>query len=139
MVDALTMWFVKNPGYFDVIVASNLFGDIITDLGSMLQGGMGFAAGGNINPERTYPSMFEPIHGSAPKYAGKAIVNPIASIESIRMMLDHLGEEEAAIDIQRAVMKTLAAGRVKTPDIGGANKTYEVGDAIRKAILNEPR
>jgi len=139
MVDALTMWFVKNPGYFDVIVASNLFGDIITDLGSMLQGGMGFAAGGNINPERTYPSMFEPIHGSAPKYARKAIVNPIASIESIRMMLDHLGEEQAAIDIQRAVMKTLAAGKVKTSDMGGTNKTYEVGDAIRKAILSKPR
>jgi len=138
MVDALTMWFVKNPGYFDVIVASNLFGDIITDLGSMLQGGMGFAAGGNINPERIYPSMFEPIHGSAPKYAGKGIVNPIASIESIRMMLDHLGEEQAAIDIQRAVMKILAAGEVKTPDMGGTNKTYEVSNAIRKAILNKP-
>jgi len=137
MVDALTMWFVKNPGYFDVIVASNLFGDIITDLGSMLQGGMGFAAGGNINPERTYPSMFEPIHGSAPKYAGKATVNPIASIESIRMMLDHLGEERAAIDIQSAVMKTLAAGKIKTPDMGGKNRTYEVGDAIRKVILHQ--
>ena len=137
MVDALTMWFVKNPGYFDVIVASNLFGDIITDLGSMLQGGMGFAAGGNINPEKIYPSMFEPIHGSAPKYAGKAVVNPIASIESIRMMLDHLGEEQAASDIQRAVMKTIALGKVKTPDMGGTNKTHEVGDAIREAILNK--
>jgi tartrate dehydrogenase/decarboxylase/D-malate dehydrogenase len=136
MVDALTMWFVKNPGYFDVIVASNLFGDIITDLGSMLQGGMGFAAGGNINPEKIYPSMFEPIHGSAPKYVGKAVVNPIASIESIRMMLDHLGEEQAALDIQRAVMKTLALGKVKTPDMGGTNKTHEVGNAIREAILN---
>lgn len=137
MVDALTMWFVKNPGYFDVIVASNLFGDIITDLGSMLQGGMGFAAGGNINPERIYPSMFEPIHGSAPKYAGKAVVNPIASIESIRMMLDHLGEEQAALDIQKAVMETVASGKVKTPDMGGTNKTHEVGDAIREAILSQ--
>ncbi|HDK46163.1 MAG TPA: tartrate dehydrogenase, partial [Actinobacteria bacterium] len=80
LVDALTMWFVKNPGWFDVVVASNLFGDIITDLGAMLQGGMGFAGGGNVNPERTYPSMFEPIHGSAPKYTGKHVVNPIASI-----------------------------------------------------------
>ena len=120
-----------------MIVASNLFGDIITDLGAMLQGGMGFAAGGNINPEKIYPSMFEPIHGSAPKYAGKAVVNPIASIESIRMMLDHLGEEQAALDIQRAVMKTLALGKVKTPDMGGTNKTHEVGDAIRKAIPNK--
>ena len=135
LVDALTMWFVKNPEHFDVIVASNLFGDIITDLGAMLQGGMGFAAGGNINPERTYPSMFEPIHGSAPKYAGKAIVNPIASIESIRMMLDHLGEAEAALDIQNAVLKTLASGRVKTRDMGGTHKTHEVGDAVGNAIL----
>ncbi len=136
LVDAMTMWFVKNPECFDVIVASNLFGDIITDLGAMLQGGMGFAAGGNINPEKIYPSMFEPIHGSAPKYAGKAIINPIASIESLRMMLDHLGEEKAALDIQKAVMKTLALGKVKTFDMGGTNRTNEVGDAVRKAILN---
>ncbi|MCX5846855.1 MAG: 3-isopropylmalate dehydrogenase [Deltaproteobacteria bacterium] len=137
LVDALTMWFVKNPDHFDVIVASNLFGDIITDLGAMLQGGMGFAAGGNINPEKIYPSMFEPIHGSAPKYAGKAIVNPVASIESVRMMLDHLGEEQAALDIQKAVVKTLSMGKVKTPDMGGTNKTHEVGDAIAKALLNQ--
>ena len=136
LVDALTMWFVKNPDHFDVIVASNLFGDIITDLGAMLQGGMGFAAGGNINPEKIYPSMFEPIHGSAPKYAGKAIVNPVASIEAVRMMLDHLGEEQAALDIQKAVVKTLTLGKVKTPDMGGTNKTHEVGDAIAKALLN---
>jgi tartrate dehydrogenase/decarboxylase / D-malate dehydrogenase len=137
LVDALTMWFVKNPEHFDVIVASNLFGDIITDLGAMLQGGMGFAAGGNINPEKFYPSMFEPIHGSAPKYAGKAVVNPIASIEAIRMMLDHLGEDQAATDIQRAVMKILTLGEVKTTDMGGTNKTHEVGEAIRQAILKQ--
>ncbi|HUH65278.1 MAG TPA: 3-isopropylmalate dehydrogenase [Syntrophales bacterium] len=137
LVDATTMWFVKNPEYFDVIVASNLFGDIITDLGAMLQGGMGFAAGGNINPEKVYPSMFEPIHGSAPKYAGKAIVNPIAAIESIRMMLDHLGEEQAALDVQGAVIKTLTAGKVKTADMGGTNKTHEVGDAVRAAMLGK--
>jgi len=136
LVDALTMWFVKNPEYFDVIVASNLFGDIITDLGAMLQGGMGFAAGGNINPEKIYPSMFEPIHGSAPKYAGKAIVNPVASIESIRLMLDHLGEEKAATAIQKAVVKTLSLGKVKTPDMGGTHKTHEVGDEIARAILS---
>lgn len=103
----------------------------------MLQGGMGFAASANINPERTYPSMFEPIHGSAPKYAGMKIANPIASIESIRMMLEHLGEEKAAQDIQKAIMKILALGKVKTPDMGGRNKTDEVGDAIMEAILNE--
>jgi tartrate dehydrogenase/decarboxylase / D-malate dehydrogenase len=137
LVDAITMWFVKNPECFDVIVASNLFGDIITDLGAMLQGGMGFAAGGNINPERTFPSMFEPIHGSAPKYAGKSIVNPIAAIESIRMMLDHLGEGRAALDIQEAVVKTLTLGKVKTADMGGKNRTHEMGDAIRKAILKK--
>ncbi|MEJ2589717.1 MAG: isocitrate/isopropylmalate family dehydrogenase [Deltaproteobacteria bacterium] len=130
MVDALCMWFVKNPGYFDVIVASNLFGDIITDLGAMIQGGMGLAAGGNINPEKTYPSMFEPIHGSAPKYTGKGIANPIASIESMRMMLEHLGEGEAALDIQRAVIRVLEAKEVRTRDLGGTSRTHEVGDAI---------
>ncbi len=135
MVDALCMWFVKNPGYFDVIVASNLFGDIITDLGAMIQGGMGLAAGGNINPEKIYPSMFEPIHGSAPKYTGKAIVNPIASIESVRMMLEHLGEDEAAGDIQKAVITVLEAKEIRTRDLGGTSKTHEVGDAVRGALL----
>ncbi len=135
LVDATTMWMVKNPQHFDVIVASNLFGDIITDLGSMLQGGMGFAAGGNINPEKVYPSMFEPIHGSAPKYAGKEIVNPVASIESVRLMLDHLGEKEAAADIQQAVIQTLAAKKVRTADMGGRHKTFEMGDEIIRTFL----
>jgi len=134
LVDALTMWFVKNPGWFDVVVASNLFGDIITDLGAMLQGGMGFAGGGNVNPERTYPSMFEPIHGSAPKYTGKRIVNPIASIEAIRMMLEHLGEKEAADNVQQAVASTLGKGEVRTRDMGGNNTTDEVGLAVEKAM-----
>ncbi len=136
MVDALSMWFVKNPGYFDVIVASNLFGDIITDLGAMIQGGMGLAAGGNINPDKAYPSMFEPIHGSAPKYTGKGIVNPIASIEAVRMMLEHLGEEEAALDIQRAVIKVLEGKEVRTRDLGGTSKTDEVGDEVRRVLLS---
>lgn len=135
LVDALTMWFVKNPDYFDVIVASNLFGDIITDLGAMLQGGMGFAAGGNINPEKEYPSMFEPIHGSAPKYEGKGIANPIASIESVRMMLEHLDQQEAAMDIQRAVSSVLGSGKFKTRDMGGDTSTQNMGDAVRDAIL----
>jgi isocitrate/isopropylmalate dehydrogenase len=135
LVDALTMWLVKNPEVFDVIVASNLFGDIITDLGAMLQGGMGFAAGANINPEKTYPSMFEPIHGSAPKYAGKGIVNPVAAIESIRMMTEHLGETEASKDIEAALKHVLQNGDVKTRDMGGTHSTAEMGDAVKKAIL----
>lgn len=135
LVDAMTMWFVKNPDYFDVIVASNLFGDIITDLGAMLQGGMGFAAGGNINPEKDYPSMFEPIHGSAPKYEGRNVINPIAAIESARMMLEHIGEEEAASHLFQAVKKVLAAGEIRTRDMGGSSKTTEVGDAVVKAFL----
>jgi len=135
LVDAMTMWFVKNPQYFDVIVASNLFGDIITDLGAMLQGGMGFAAGGNINPEKKYPSMFEPIHGSAPKYAGKNVINPIAAIESARMMLDHIGEEDAATDVQLAVKKVLEAGQIKTRDMGGNASTTAVGDAIVEEFI----
>jgi tartrate dehydrogenase/decarboxylase/D-malate dehydrogenase len=136
LVDALTMWFVKNPGAFDVIVASNLFGDIITDLGAMLQGGMGFAAGANLNPEKMFPSMFEPIHGSAPKYAGKGIVNPVAAIESVRMIVEHLGETEAAHDIERAIGSVLKSGSVRTRDMGGDRSTSEMGDVIRKAILS---
>ena len=137
LVDATTMWMVKNPQHFDVIVASNLFGDIITDLGAMLQGGMGFAAGGNINPEKVYPSMFEPIHGSAPKYAGENIINPIASIESIRMMLEHLGEIEAAASIEEAIAAALVSHEIKTRDMGGSSKTHEVGDTVQRLILSD--
>ena len=134
LVDALTMWFVKKPEWFDVVVASNLFGDIITDLGSMLQGGMGLAAGGNIDPERRYPSMFEPIHGSAPKYTGQGRVNPIASIEAARMMLDHLGEHQAAEGVGSAISKVLAAGEVRTADLGGTASTAEVGAAVAAEV-----
>ncbi|OFW65839.1 MAG: tartrate dehydrogenase [Actinobacteria bacterium RBG_16_68_21] len=134
LVDALTMWFVKKPEWFDVVVASNLFGDIITDLGSMLQGGMGLAAGGNIDPERRYPSMFEPIHGSAPKYTGQGRVNPIASIEAARMMLDHLGEHQAAEGVGSAISKVLAAGEVRTADLGGTSSTAEVGAAVAAEV-----
>ena len=134
LVDALTMWFVKNPEYFDVVVASNLFGDIITDLGAMLQGGMGFAAGGNINPERRYPSMFEPIHGSAPKYAGKGTINPFASIEAMKMLLEHIGLVEESARLTAAIKTVLAEGKVKTRDMGGTASTAEVGDKIVEAI-----
>jgi len=137
LVDALTMWFVKNPDWFDVVVASNLFGDIVTDLGAMLQGGMGFAAGGNIDPERRNPSMFEPIHGSAPKYTGQRRVNPIATIEAVRMMLEHVGQAEASAAIGRAVAGTLEAGEIRTKDIGGTNTTDEVGAEVARRIMEE--
>jgi tartrate dehydrogenase/decarboxylase/D-malate dehydrogenase len=134
LVDAITMWFVKNPEWFDVIVASNLFGDIITDLGSMLQGGMGMAAGGNVDPERRYPSMFEPIHGSAPKYEGQQRVNPIASIEAARMLLEHLGQNDAAGSIHEAIAAVLVEGKVRTADLGGSSGTSEVGKAIAAKV-----
>ena len=135
LVDALTMWFVKNPEFFDVVVASNLFGDIITDLGAMLQGGMGFAAGGNINPEKNHPSMFEPIHGSAPKYTGKGVINPFASIEAMRMLLEHMGLDDAARSVRGAMQAVLAEGVVRTRDMGGSATTEAVGDAVAARVV----
>jgi len=126
------MWMVKNPEWFDVIVTCNMFGDIITDLGAMIQGGMGIAAGGNINPEGV--SMFEPIGGSAPKYTGKNIINPLAAISAGSMMLEHLGEEEAAFAIERAVMDVTAN---KLKDMGAGRMGYstsEVGDLVAERI-----
>ena len=131
-VDATCMWMVKNPEWFDVIVTGNLFGDIITDLGAITQGGMGIAAGGNINPEGV--SMFEPIGGSAPKYTGKGVINPLAAVCSAQMMLATLGEEKAADAIEKAVMyvtanklKSLAAGRM-------GFSTSEVGDLVAEKV-----
>src|ERR1051326_8915359 len=131
-VDATTMWFVKNPEWFDVIVTDNMFGDIITDLGAMVQGGMGIAAGGNINPQST--SMFEPMGGSAPKYTGQNVINPLAAINAGGMMLDFLGEaqagaaiEDAAIKITREKIKSLAAGKM-------GYSTTQVGDLVAQAI-----
>ena len=131
-VDATTMWFVKNPEWFDVIVTDNMFGDIITDLGAMIQGGMGIAAGGNINPHGA--SMFEPIGGSAPKYTGQNVINPLAAICAGQMMLDFLGEKTAAEAIETAVIKTtrekvksLAAGKM-------GHSTTEVGDLVASAL-----
>jgi tartrate dehydrogenase/decarboxylase/D-malate dehydrogenase len=126
-VDAITMWFVKNPEWFDVVVTPNMFGDIITDLGAMVQGGLGLAPGGNINPEST--SMFEPIHGSAPKYKGLGIANPFATIWAGSMLLDHLGEHEAAAAILKAIEQSILA-RSTTRDMGGTFSTSEVGDSI---------
>lgn len=131
-VDATTMWFVKNPEWFDVIVTDNMFGDIITDLGAMIQGGMGIAAGGNINPSGV--SMFEPIGGSAPKYKGKNVINPLAAICAGGMMLEHLGESEAGQTIEKAVteitgrhIKSLAAGQM-------GMGTSEIGDLAAKLV-----
>ena len=112
-----------------------MFGDIITDLGAVLQGGMGVAASGNLNPERTYPSMFEPVHGSAPDIAGTGKANPIAAILSVGMMLDHLGSPDAGRQVRSAVARVLADPKApKTPDLGGSGSTGEVGKAIREAI-----
>jgi 3-isopropylmalate dehydrogenase len=131
-VDAICMWMVKNPEWFDVIVTDNMFGDIITDLGAMIQGGMGIAAGGNINPEGV--SMFEPIGGSAPKYTGQNVINPLAAIGAAQMMLDHLGETEAALAIEDAIrwvvaekLDSLSAGKM-------GYGTREVGDLVAGAI-----
>jgi len=131
-VDAITMWFVKNPEWFDVVVTPNMFGDIITDLGAMIQGGLGLAPGGNINPEGT--SMFEPIHGSAPKYKGLGVANPMATIWAGSMLLDHIGEHQAAGAIVNAIEKCILAGNV-TKDMGGQSGTTGVGDAIAEIIV----
>jgi 3-isopropylmalate dehydrogenase len=131
-VDATTMWFVKNPEWFDVIVTDNMFGDIITDLGAMIQGGMGIAAGGNINPQGT--SMFEPIGGSAPKYTGKNVINPLAAICAGGMLLDHIGETKAAQAIENAVIKTV---REKLKSLAAGKMGYgtrEVGDLVAAAV-----
>ena len=130
-VDACCMRMVATPERFDVIVTTNMFGDIITDLGAVLQGGMGLAASGNINPERTAPSMFEPVHGSAPDIAGKGIANPLAAILSLAMMLDHLGQPRAAERVRGAVQQVLLAAAPRTPDLGGQASTAEVGEAVR--------
>ncbi len=131
-VDAAAMWFVKNPEAFQVVVTPNMFGDILTDLGAMIQGGLGMAAGANINPEGT--SMFEPIHGSAPKYKGLNKANPIATILAGKLMLEFLGEEEAAKLVENAVREVLKEGRVKPIDLGGLAKTFEVGNAIARKV-----
>jgi len=134
-VDATCMWMVKNPEWFDVIVTDNMFGDIITDLGAIIQGGMGVAAGGNINPEGV--SMFEPIGGSAPKYAGKNMINPVASICAAQMMLQELGEESAAERIEKAVMKVLAH-HLKGMSAGQMGyTTSEVGDLVVKYLKED--
>ena len=130
LVDAASMFFVKDPKRFEIVVASNLFGDIITDLGAAIAGGMGLAAGANLNPERKYPSMFEPIHGSAPDIAGLGIANPLASIWSVSQMLDFFGYETWGARVLDAIEALMVEGKTLTRDLGGDAKTSEVGDAI---------
>jgi tartrate dehydrogenase/decarboxylase/D-malate dehydrogenase len=133
-IDILTAHFVQHPDWFDVVVASNLFGDILSDLGPAIAGGIGIAPSANINPEREYPSMFEPVHGSAPDIAGRGIANPIAQIWSGAMMLDHLGERDAAEEILAAIARVLSEGQVLTRDLGGSASTIEMADAVVSAL-----
>jgi len=130
LVDAAAMDMVRRPQDFDVIVASNLFGDILSDVAAIIVGSMGLAASGNIDPERRFPSMFEPVHGSAPDIAGKGLVNPLAAILSASMMLEHLELGAAAREVEQAVAAALAEGKVRTPDLGGASTTQEMTDAV---------
>jgi 3-isopropylmalate dehydrogenase len=135
-VDACCMWMVKSPEYYDVIVTTNMFGDIITDLGAMIQGGLGVAAGGNINPDAGSVSMYEPMGGSAPKYTGQNVINPIAAIGAMSMLLEHSGQPKAAARVMKAIkqvtgtkMKSQAAGKM-------GYGTTEVGDLVCEAMVN---
>ena len=134
LVDAAAMDFVRKPESFDVVVASNLFGDILTDLSAIITGSMGLAASANINPERKYPSLFEPVHGSAPDIAGKGVANPLAAILSAGLMLEHLGLGPAATAVRNAVAKVLRERKALPPDLGGKAKTVEVADAVLAAF-----
>ena len=138
-VDALAARMITHPQSLDVIVASNLFGDILTDIGSAISGSLGVGPSGNINPDRTTPSMFEPIHGSAPDIAGKGVANPIAAIWAGAMMLDHLGERAAHDSILRAIEQVIGDERVKTPDLGGRATTAEMTAAVTSALSAQPR
>ena len=130
LVDAAAMNFVRRPSSFDVVVGSNLFGDILSDLSAVITGSIGLAASANLDPTRKNPSMFEPVHGSAPDIAGRGVVNPMAMILSAAMMLDHLGLSGEAKAIERAVAAVLEAATIRTPDLGGANSTREVTEAV---------
>jgi len=134
LVDAATVHMVRRPQSFDVVVASNLFGDILSDLSAVLTGSIGLAPSANLDPSRRYPSMFEPVHGSAPDIAGKGVSNPLATFLSAAMMLEHLGLDDAAGALDAAVRKLLEAGRVRTADLGGSSSTGEVTDAIIEAV-----
>lgn len=128
-IDALSAFFVTRPSNFDVVVASNLFGDILTDISAAIMGSIGIAPAANLNINGKYPSMFEPVHGSAPDIFGKGIANPIGQIWTGKMMLDHLGEKETADNLMKAIEATILDGK-KTPDLGGSSTTQEVADVI---------
>ena len=132
-IDILTAHFVRNPDWFDVVVGSNLFGDILSDLGPAIAGGIGIAPSANLNPERKFPSMFEPVHGSAPDIAGRNIANPIGTIWSVALMLDHVGWPQAGRAVEDAIEKVCESGP-KTPDLGGKASTQEMGKAIADAV-----
>ena len=134
LIDAACMDLVRRPEVFDVIVAPNLFGDIVTDIGAIITGSMGLASSANINPDTSVPSMFEPTHGSAPDIAGQGIANPMAQILTAAMMLRHLGEHTAAADVDTAVLELLEQGEILTPDLGGSSTTESVGDAIAQLV-----
>ncbi len=133
-IDILTAHFVQHPDWFDVVVASNLFGDILSDLGPAIAGSIGIAPGANINPEKDFPSMFEPVHGSAPDIAGKGIANPIAQIWTGAMMLDHLGHPDAAQAVVKAIERVVSDANVLTRDLGGKASTADVGKAVAALI-----
>ncbi len=130
LVDAAAMNFIRRPASFDVVVASNLFGDILSDVSAILTGSIGLAPSANLDPTRRFPSMFEPVHGSAPDIAGRGVVNPMAQILSVGMMLDHFGLEEAGRSVERAVATVLREGKHRTPDLGGSSSTIEVTEAV---------
>lgn len=134
LVDAAAMDFVRKPEAFDVVVASNLFGDILTDLSAAVTGSIGLASSANVNPTKQFPSMFEPVHGSAPDITGKGIANPLAAVLSAALMLNHLGLTKSGTAVRDAVAKVLADGKVKTPDLGGKSTTTEMGDAVVAAV-----
>lgn len=134
LVDAASMFMVKDPKRFEIVVTSNLFGDILTDLGAAISGGLGLAAGANLNPERKFPSMFEPIHGSAPDIAGQGIANPMASVWAASQMLDFFGHEDWGKKVLDAIEEVLEEASCLTPDLGGKASTSEVGDAIVKKL-----
>jgi tartrate dehydrogenase/decarboxylase/D-malate dehydrogenase len=134
-IDILTAHFVRNPNWFDVVVASNLFGDILSDLGPACTGTIGIAPSANLNPERAFPSLFEPVHGSAPDIYGKGIANPIGQIWSGAMMLEHLGHTEAAAAVIRAIELVLAEGP-RTPDMGGTANTVDVGKSVASVVTS---